>query len=198
VRSCAAERALYFRSRKGEVIRSVTPLDPHAFKIGRGAWRSSTSPQRRIIADIILIEAAGLRPRNTNHATAPSCPRLRLITFPWLCPQPTSPTGAENCRSSEQHGRLSGVVTIGKNRTVRVRREHQSLRDPALGLRRAQDSVYTSEVAASLHSGHRFPGPLRHRPDAGHRYTVELKPNGIDKRPQLAESVHSRQRIDVS
>jgi hypothetical protein len=123
---------------------------------------------------------------------------MALIAFSVACHSPTSP---DDGQASMQHGRLSGIVTIGPNCPG-----PQQINNPCP----TQPSAYAARkilVYTETKSNLLFTVDIDSQGSyvidlAPAKYMVELKPNGIDRTSDLPQVVEIRAntvtRVDVS
>ena len=121
-----------------------------------------------------------------------------LIAFGVACHSPTSPDSAQ---ASVQHGRLSGIVTIGPN-CPGPQQNNNPCPTPPSAYAARKILVYT-ETKSNLLFTVDIDSQGSYIIDlAPAKYMVELKPNGIDHTsdlPQVVE-IHANTvtRVDVS
>jgi hypothetical protein len=123
---------------------------------------------------------------------------MALIAFGIACHSPTSPDSGQ---AATQHGRLSGIVTIGPNCPG-----PQQINNPCP----TQPSAYAARkilVYTETKSNLLFTVDIDSQGSyvidlAPAKYMVELKPNGIDRTSDLPQVVEIRAntvtRVDVS
>ncbi|MDP9360014.1 MAG: hypothetical protein M3P29_01045 [Acidobacteriota bacterium] len=122
---------------------------------------------------------------------------MALIAFSAACHSPTSP---DDGQAPVQHGRLSGIVTIGPNCPVSQQNNPCPTQPSAYAARKIL--VYTETKSKLLFTVDIDSQGLYVIDLAPAKYTVELKPNGIDRTSDLPKVVEIRAntvtRLDVS
>jgi hypothetical protein len=125
---------------------------------------------------------------------------MALIAFGVTCHSPTSPDSGQAVTSAE-HGRLSGIVTIGPNCPGPQQNNNPCPTQPSAYAAR-KILVYT-ETRSNLLFTVDIDSQGAYVIDlAPAKYMVELKPNGIDRTSDLPQVVEIRTntvtRVDVS
>lgn len=122
---------------------------------------------------------------------------LIALTLLAACHSPTSP---DDSQQPTQHGRLSGIVTIGPNCPVQQPANPCPTQPSAYAARKIL--IYTETKSRLLFTVDIDSQGLYVIDLAPAKYTVELKPNGIDRTSDLPKVVDIRvntvTRLDVN
>jgi len=110
---------------------------------------------------------------------------IALLIFALACHSPTSPSDAAG--TPAQHGRLSGVVTIGPNCPVQSETNPCPTQPSAYAARKIL--IYTATKSTLLFTVDIDSQGLYFIDLAPGSYTVDLRPNGIDRTLDLPKVV---------
>ncbi len=110
---------------------------------------------------------------------------VALLIFAGACHSPTSPTEATG--TPAQHGRLSGVVTIGPNCPVQSETNPCPTQPSAYAARKIL--IYTETKSSLLFTVDIDSQGLYVIDLVPAKYTVDLKPSGIDRTSDLPKVV---------
>lgn len=138
-----------------------------------------------------------------NSAMQPQRPALAvaLLAVVIACHSPTSPNDGSTSSSSGDHGRLSGLVTIGPNCPGPEQSGAPCVTQPSAYAAR-KILVYNAARTNLLFTVDIDSQGLYVIDLAPAKYTVDLKPNGIDKTSDLPKvvDIHANTvtRVDVN
>jgi len=125
-----------------------------------------------------------------------------LLAILIACHSPTSPTDGKSAGGTTEHGRLSGIVTIGPNCGGPQRDDTPCPTQPSAYA--ARKILVYNEAKTNLLFTVDIDSQGRYLIDlaAPAKYTVDLKPNGIDRTSDLPKVVEIQPntvtRVDVN
>jgi hypothetical protein len=126
---------------------------------------------------------------------------IAILILATSCHSPTSPTEAHAATSAGEHGRLSGIVTVGPNCPGAQSATNPCPTPPSAYADR-KILVYNEARSALLFTVDIDSQGAYLIDLVPAKYTVEMKPNGIDKTSELPQVVDIKAntvtRIDVN